>query len=295
MNATSAGPLLAGTPGALVAPRRDFETRRVAVGGQRVAVDVYEHDGPTVLLLHGIPGWRGVWRNVASLLQECRIVAPDLLGFGESSDPRGDFHAAGQAEMIVDLIRCLAAGPVHVVGFDFGGPIAVLTRRQAPELVASLTLAATNILVDTPIPGPLRLVCPPVVGDVFARATFSRMGLFAMWRQAVKRRGVYPFSQFREILRFPNGVRSTRRVFQSSLRDLPGLYAPVEAALAHIRVPCQVVWGDCDPFFPVPVGERSAARIPGARLVRLSGCGHFLPGEDPAGLARAIRELAVPR
>lgn len=274
---------------------RAFQTHRAPVNGNVVAVDVYDRDGPAVVLLHGIPGWRGIWRPTAPLLEECRVIAPDLLGFGESSDTTGDFHAAGQVEMVTALIRQLVHRPVHLVGFDFGGPTAVLVYRQAPQLVASLTLAATNVFADTPIPGALRLVGPPVVGDIFARAIFSRLGLSAMWMQAVARRDVFPFGQFREMLRFPNGITSTRRVFQASLRNLTELYAPVQAALADIRVPSQVIWGDLDPFFPLALGERTAACIPGAKLVRLSGCGHFLAGEDPGGLARAIRELAVQR
>ena len=86
-------------------------------------------------------------------------------------------------------------------------------------------------------------------------------------------------------------LEATAHLFQASLRDLPGLYGPVHAALGAIRVPCTVVWGDRDPFFPRAVGERTAAHIPGARFVRLKGCGHFLPAEDPRGFAHVVEEL----
>jgi len=254
-------------------------------------MDLFDEDGPPVVLLHGIPGWRGMWRNTAGHLEGCRVIAPDLLGFGESSEPSGDFHAAGQAEMVIALLRRLAWGPVHLVGFDFGGPTAVLVYRRAPELVASLTLAATNVFTDTPIPAPLQLVRPPILGDLVARALLGRVGLAAMWTQAVARPDVFRFAQYREMLRFQNGITWTRRVFQSSLRNLPKLYAPVQATLADIHVPCRVIWGDRDPFFPWSVGERTAACIPGATLVRLRGCGHFLPEEDPGGFANVVRDL----
>ena len=116
------------------------------IAAASVAVDDFAATGPPILLLHGIPGWRGMWRNAARYLAaDCRVISPDLLGFGESSEPSGEFHASGQADMVVQLIRQLGCGPVHLVGFDFGGPIAVLVYRQAPELVSSLTLAATNV------------------------------------------------------------------------------------------------------------------------------------------------------
>lgn len=267
------------------------QTVRRRVGDDVVAVDMYDGNGPTVLLLHGIPGWRGMWRNAAAHLDGCRIIAPDLLGFGESSNPLGEFHAAGQAAMIAALIRQLGCGPVHIAGFDFGGPTAVLVYRRAPELVASLTLAAANLFVDTPIPPPLQLLRAPCVGDLFARALLGRVGLSALWMAAVSRRDVFPFARYREMLRFPNGNLSTRKVFQSSLRRLGELYTPVQATLSTIQVPCRVIWGDADPFFPLRVGERTAACIPDAKLRLLSGCGHFLPEEDPRGFAEIVKDL----
>ena len=269
---------------------------RVALGKHVVAMDDFAAAGPPVLLLHGIPGWRGMWRNVARhLAAECRVISPDLLGFGESSEPSGELHASGQADVVVQLIRQLGCGPVHLVGFDFGGPIAVLVYRQAPELVSSLTLAATNVFTDTPIPVPLGVVRMRWVGSLFARVLFSRAGLAMMWLAAVRRKEGFRFAQYRGLLHFPQGITSTRRVFESSLRHLSELYAPVQATLTTIQVPCTVIWGDGDPFFPMAIGERTASHIPGAALVRLPGCGHFLPEEDPAAFAGAIMTLVRSR
>ena len=270
----------------------DFKTYRVALGKQVVAVDDFAATGPSILLLHGIPGWRGMWRNAARYLAaDCRVISPDLLGFGESSEPSGEFHASGQAAMVVQLIRQLGCGPVHLVGFDFGGPIAVLVYRQAPELVSSLTLAATNVFTDTPIPVPLRLVRTRGVGDLFARVLFSRAGLAMMWCAAVRRKDAFRFARYRGLLQFPQGIKWTRRVFQSSLRHLSQLYAPVQATLTTVQVPCAVIWGEGDPFFPLAIGVRTASSIPGAALVRLPDCGHFVPEEDPAAFAGAVMAL----
>ena len=266
---------------------------RVHLGRYVLATDQFGDPSlPPVLLLHGIPGWRGVWRPVARLLaSRAHVIAPDLAGFGESSAAPAEFHAQDHARVLVSLIRSLGLGRVHLVGFDFGGPTAVMVCAQAPELVATLTLAATNVLTDTAIPLPLHLVRPPVVGDAFARLLFGRAGLTMMWFAAVARRDRFPLAGYRAMLRFPQGVTSTRRLFQASLRDLPGLYGPVQAALSTIEVPCAVVWGSRDPFFPTAVGERTAARIPGGRFVRMDGCGHFLPAEDPDGFARIVQEV----
>lgn len=265
----------------------------VNCGPHRLAVDVSGRAGdPAVLLVHGIPGWRGTWRAVAARLSHgAHVVAPDLAGFGQSSPAPKAFHAADHANVLIDLIRCLLPARVHVVGFDFGGPTAVMVAAKAPELVASLTLAATNVLTDTPIPLPLQLVRPPLLGDVFAGLFFGHLGLSMMWRGAVVRRDRFSLDDYREALRFPQGVSSTRDIFQASLRDLPGLYGPVEAALPNIQVPCAVVWGEHDPFFPIAVGLRTAHRIPRATFTVLEGCGHFLPKEDPDGVAHVVERM----
>ena len=265
----------------------------VGLGAHTMAVDRWgEPHAPPVVLLHGIPGWRGTWRDVAArLVPRAFVVAPDLVGFGESSPAPPRFHASDQADLVIALCRQLGLDHVHLVGFDFGGPTAVLVATRAPRLVASLTLAAANVLADTPIPLPLQLVRPPVLGEVFARLVFGRAGLSMLWWAAVRRRDRFPLARYREMLRFAQGVASTRRLFQASLRDLPGLYGPVQAALAALHLPSVVVWGDRDPFFPIAVGERTAAQITGARFVVASGCGHFLPAEDPDVLAEVVLDL----
>jgi pimeloyl-ACP methyl ester carboxylesterase len=96
-------------------------TRIVRAGPHQVAVDLYGNEGPPVLLLHGIPGGKGIWAKVAARLSHCQIFAPDLLGFGESSEPKLDPHFAGQAEMLAAPVGELGCKSMHIVGFDFGG------------------------------------------------------------------------------------------------------------------------------------------------------------------------------
>jgi pimeloyl-ACP methyl ester carboxylesterase len=142
---------------------------------------------------------------------------------------------------------------------------------------------------DTPIPPPLRLAKVPLLGWLFFRLAFGTLGLMAMWLAAVADRAAFPFAKYRMALR-GHGTRTTRRIFLSSMRDLPGLYGEVERLAKTLRLPSVVLWGDKDPFFPTAVGERTAKTL-GAELLVLSGCGHFAPEERPAETAAAIAEL----
>ena len=67
--------------------------------------------------------------------------------------------------------------------------------------------------------------------------------------------------------------------------------APLAATLPAVDAPTLVAWGDRDPFFGVAQARRTAAAVPGARLVLYRGAGHFLPEERPAELAADIARL----
>ena len=255
-----------------------------------LAYDSYGMAGPTVVLLHGIPGSRKTFAEVGKRLgKTSRVIVPDLLGFGDSPDAPDRYHAAEHAEVVLQFLGRLGTDKLHLVGFDFGGPTAIHVASKLGNRIRSLTVAATNMFPDTPIPPPLRLAKVPILGWLFFRLAFGTLGLMAMWLAAVTDRAAFPFKRYRKALA-GHGVRTTRRIFLSSMRDLPGLYGEVERLGQSLSCPALVLWGDRDPFFPTTVGERTAKAL-GAELRILKGCGHFVPEERPSETAGAIAEL----
>lgn len=257
--------------------------------GGLIAVDRYGVKGAWVILLHGIPGSRHTWRDVADrLAPHCRVAVPDLLGFGDSTDPPDDFHAPGQAVALIEVMDRLGIDRAHVVGFDFGGPIALTLYKEDPQRCLSLTLVATNAFTDTPIPPPLNLARVPIVGELVFFMLCSWAGLASLWVPAVGDKKALPLRAFLERIPPARSRRWVRRVFLDSLRHLRERYAVVEQVLSLVHCPAAVVWGDGDPFFPQAVGRRTAAAIRGGRFILLTGCGHFVPEERPAALADIV-------
>jgi len=124
---------------------RRVETIREDVGaGETIVADI-SGSGEPVLFVHGIPGSRASWRRVAERLEGgAQAIVPDLLGFGDSSDPRSDFHAFGQARALGRLMDVLGHDSFHVAGHDFGGPTAIalsgLRTHLPPRQAAALLL-----------------------------------------------------------------------------------------------------------------------------------------------------------
>lgn len=257
-------------------------------------LDFMDHGGghPTVLL-HGIPGSARTWSRVVPLLAG-RVVVPDLLGFGRSPAAGATGHAFEQAAAVFDMLDYLGIGAAHVAGFDFGGPVAVAMHALAPGRLSRLTLLATNLLTDTPVPLPLQLARVPLAGELAFRLLFSRLGLKMLWRQGTADRAAFPLQDFLATLD-DGGTATARRIFLQSLRQMARLYGPIAEELPRIDVPVTVLWGDRDPFFPVSAGVRTASRFRAANFVLVEGCGHFLPHERPEKVAAAISggELAA--
>lgn len=253
--------------------------------------------GPSVVLLHGIPGrglaWEGVERSLGSSFD---IVVPDLVGFGSSEGPscRLTIEVVGpaaQATAVAGLLDDLAVRGATVVGHDFGAPVAVLLAASRPDLVGALLLLSGNTFPDTPIPFPLSLTKVPVVGGLFSRLLFSSPSLRLMLRQGTGSGSTPPDSAV--YIGDRRQRRTIQTIFSGALTRLSALYAPVAAALDDLEVPVLVGWGDRDPFFPVEQAERTAAAANG-RLCIFPGAGHFLPHERPAEIAAEIAQLTAP-
>ena len=102
--------------------------------------------GPAVLLIHGHPFDRTLWRpQLDSLNASRRVVAPDLRGFGESPATPGAVSMSELAGDVWELLAALGIEDVAVVGLSMGGLIAMEMAIARPERVWALGLVATTV------------------------------------------------------------------------------------------------------------------------------------------------------
>ena len=99
-------------------------------------LDEGPRDGPVMLLMHGMPTWSYLYRDMIPPLVAAgyRCIAPDHLGFGKSDKPT-DIHwytIARHTEVLSSLIRALDLQHVTLVCQDWGGPIGLAQAAMMP-------------------------------------------------------------------------------------------------------------------------------------------------------------------
>jgi 2-hydroxymuconate-semialdehyde hydrolase len=248
--------------------------------------------GQPLLLLHGIPTSSRLWDSVgADLATDFDVIAPDLLGYGDSAKPADrDVSMAAQALLVPKLLDGLGVDRAIVVGHDLGGAVAQRMAVEAPERVAGLVLIDSVSFDSWPIlrMRMLRATAPPFARH-WPRQWFA---WFAMTMRPYVR-GSDAREAFGASLEAWSGDRDGAEAFMRNARAMdPRITEEVAPRLAEVDVPAHVVWGRRDPFQKVRWAARLRDAIPGATLTLLDG-GHFLPWDRPAEVAREIRALAA--
>jgi pimeloyl-ACP methyl ester carboxylesterase len=116
----------------------------VELRGERVAYRE-SGSGEVVMLIHGMAGSSDTWQAVVpELARHYRVVAPDLLGHGESAKPRTDYSLGAFAAGLRDLLDELGISRATIVGHSLGGGVAMQFLYQHPEYCQRLILVSSG-------------------------------------------------------------------------------------------------------------------------------------------------------
>ncbi len=249
-------------------------------------------DGPVVLLLHGFPQRASSWDQVVPHLHAAgiRTVAPDQRGYSRGARPRGrsSYRMSRLVGDVVALVAAVGAGPVHLVGHDWGAAVAWSTAASRPDLVASLTS------VSVPHPGAF-------VRSLRRVAQLRKswyMGFFQLpWlpEQLLGRRAVVE----REMRGAGMPAAAVARVWPEIVADgalAGGLgyyrampFADPHALRGRVPVPTTHVWSDGDVALDRHGAELTASYVDAPYLLEvLEGVSHWIPDEAPERLATIV-------
>lgn len=117
-----------------------IKPQKIALDGDQVVYRI-AGKGPLLLLVHGMAGSSVTWRYVMPTLAErFTVLAPDLLGQGESDRPRSEYSVGAHANTLRDLLDALEHKRATVVGQSLGGGVAMQLADQFPERCERLVL-----------------------------------------------------------------------------------------------------------------------------------------------------------
>lgn len=246
--------------------------------------------GPSVALLHCSGSSAAQWCDLAALLGDrFNVIAPDLYGCGGTGAWPGHspIRLADHARMVAELLRTRSEA-VHLVGHSFGGAVALRVATDYPGLLRSLTLIE------------------PVLFHLLRQGAADDRGFYAeiravaaaVFESALNGHSHAGMARFVE---YWNGPDAWARLSPGAQTRLAGQIAGVsanftavfaESATAEdyrrINIPTLVLRGGNSPHPARRTAGLTAAVVPGAAIVTITGAGHMLPLTHSAAVADAL-------
>jgi pimeloyl-ACP methyl ester carboxylesterase len=252
--------------------------------------------GPVLVFLHGVAMDGSLWRHVVDELKaDFRCVAPTMpLGsHRRPMRPDADLTLAGQARLVAELLERLDLRDVTLVQNDQG--TAIVLAGERPERVSRLVLASVEAFDNFPpgLPGKTLTLSSKLPGGLNGAVQplrfrpLRRMPIAYGWMS--KR---LPHDVTDGWLRPLLSQRAVRRDLGRYLRSAKrqDMVDATERLRAFDR-PALVVWAADDRVMPPEHGRRLAELLPDARHVEIADSYTLIPEDQPAALARAIREF----
>jgi pimeloyl-ACP methyl ester carboxylesterase len=282
------------TPVAKIKPQ--FDEWQIELHGRRVIYRI-AGSGPPVVLIHGMLNSSSHWQSVArSLAHDYTVLAPDLIGHGDSAAPRGDYSLGAHAASIRDLMAAIGIDRASIVGHSLGGGVAMQFFYQFPQRVERLALISSGGLGRGVSPL-LRTAALPGVSALLSAIRPGLLGTLSGTGRRLRERdiraGVYLQAIARALRPLENA--GARAAFLHTLRSVIDVHGQRVSATDRLylleSMPTMIVWGERDNTIPVEHGRLAHAAIPGSAFKTLPYAAHFPHLEDPDGLSRLLREF----
>jgi pimeloyl-ACP methyl ester carboxylesterase len=252
--------------------------------------------GPAVLLIHGIGDSADSWLDIIpALARDYTVIAPDLLGHGQSDKPRADYSIAAYANAMRDLLAVLDVERVTVVGHSLGGGVAMQFAYQFPERCERICLISTGGVAHEVTPllrfasAPNADLVLPLIGTPTARL-LGRL-TFGVLQALNTNLGLDAHHLMRVFDALPDA--SARRAFVRTLRaavDWKGqAITMLDRCYLTQGMPTLLVWGARDAVIPVAHAHKAHGAMPGSQLEVFPDVGHFPHKDDPERFIRLFR------
>ena len=232
--------------------------------------------GPVVMLIHGFPLGRAMWRPQLGDLVAAgyRVIAPDLRGFGETDEPDGSYCMELFSDDLIELLDHLGVEQATVAGMSMGGYVLFNLLSRYPERISAAVFAVTRSVADDEAGKARRLQLatdllkfgPQVVADSFHPLMFAPKTVELRPKLAEE---VYGWMVTTGSRGLAGGL--------NAMRERPD----VTPLLGQISVPSLVIGAAQDKACPLEHPRMIAAGISNSRLEIIADAGHLANLEQP--------------
>ena len=273
-------------------------THRIAANGLTHFVrDSGSESAPAALLLHGFPDSSAVWSRVTAPLVAAgyRLLAPDLRGFAETGIPARTEDYDIQTGAVVDILGIMDAlhlERVHLVGHDFGAPMAwALAAQHADRFnsLAALSVGHPAAYLKSGLEQKFRslyIVYHQFQGLCEATYRFNNWSLLRrQWRDLADT------DEAIRLLARPGRLTAGLNWYRANLsfrRMIGGTPLPLVGD-GRIRIPTLGIWSSREKYLVEAQMTGSAQHVDAPwTYERIEGAGHWIPVDAPDALAALL-------
>ena len=215
----------------------------------------------TLLCIHGWPMTSATFSTLAGALPDVNVVAPDLPGFGGTSDDGFEHSLDAYADYVTGIAERIPGG-VHLLGLSMGGKIAMHIAARKPTWLQSLILLAPSY------PDPTIVSPDALTSQLAAFANVDALTtLVSGWASDTA-----PLVAWAQL--------ASRDAYAWWLTD--GRPADIANVVGDISAPTLVLHGEDDPLRTADtLRERIVDRLPNAELRVIAGASHCIQMDKP--------------
>jgi pimeloyl-ACP methyl ester carboxylesterase len=287
----SLGPTLKDKAYAMERSRAGVERKEITLADGTHMVYLEGGSGAPLLLVHGFGADKDNFTRVARFLTpHYRVIAPDLVGFGESAHRADvDYHYAAQAERLHAFVQALGLQHIDLGGNSMGGGIAMSYAAQHPQEVASLWLIDCAGIAEAPPSELARIVTTTGANPLM----ITQESDYPAFIRFVMSDPPWIPGSVMDVLareRIANQALE-RQVFLQIATD------SVSAAVTGLKTPTLVLWGEEDRALSVGTVPVLQKLLPNAQAIVMPHVGHApmieRPEESAADYVRFRTQLAA--
>ena len=273
------------------------QLKKVELNGEYLAY-FDDGQGPTLLMIHGVPTSSWLYRHMAVELVEkgFRVIIPDMMGYGQSAKPNKEelVNFTGQAESLQKFHESLGLEDFYLVVHDAGGIWAWQWLAEYEPKVKGLILLNTILYLEGFNP-PMRpkkesfmhrtlrwAYKTPWIGKTIVKSTL---------KQGIENRKLSKADKHGYTSPIEAGAGFAIGSFFGALKELEAVTISGQDFLVKHNTPICAIWGEKDPFL---IGNKqlplamSQLNLPKQHTHILYGCGHFIQEEAPQDISRLI-------